>query len=246
MKIDFYYWGSMCPISNEIIARLGKHKGEFDIHLHDFTHDPSVAKRERIFFPFMTVIDGVHRFYKPISDKFINTLLAGGMPEETPYLPQLSARERTCTIEPISSANYSVASRCTGRECCEKRECKPLMYSSVPNGIMGFMNTENGILLGGAEYYPSVSVPYDVPKGNDTAFITCVYMSGGQYDYKSAPLRALEQHLAQTYKKVIVISDEAGVFPNGDMAFFLRNGYSDKGVIFADDYCKLHLLSKEL
>ena len=42
------------------------------------------------------------------------------------------------------------------------------------------------------------------------------------------------------------ISDEKGVFPNGDLDFFKRNGYIDEKVIFEDAYCKLHLLWKKL
>ena len=72
-------------------------------------------------------------------------------------------------------------------------------------------------------------------------------MSDSNYDYKSAPLKALEQHLKKEYKKIIVISDEVGVFPNGNLNFFIDNGYQDEGIIFTDPkYCRLHLLSKLL
>ena len=71
-------------------------------------------------------------------------------------------------------------------------------------------------------------------------------MSDETFDYKSAPLRVLEQYLSKRYKKAIVISDEEGTFPNGDLQFFKKNGYHDEEVIFEDRYCRLHLLAKDL
>ena len=108
------------------------------------------------------------------------------------------------------------------------------------------MNVSENKLLGGAEFVPSKLVPYDIPKNENTAFITCVYLSNKEYDYKSAPLQALENYLKNNYKKVVVISDEIGVCPNGNLDFFLKNNYTDEGVIFEDSYCKLHLMSKVL
>lgn len=246
MKIDFYYWGSMCPISNEIIQRLKRYDTVFDIHFFDFTDSPALARKEKIFFPFLTVVNGERRYYSPISEKFMHTLLAGEMPEETPYRPTLGTTEKNVEILPITETNYDLASRCTGRTPCPACEQKADMYSDLPGGIMGFMNVDGGKLLGGVEYYPSLHVPYDIPKGEETAFITCVYLSDRQFDYKTGPLRALEQYLAQLYKRAVVISDEDGVFPNGDLAFFKRSGYQDEKIIFEDAYCRLHLLSKEL
>jgi len=52
---------------------------------------------------------------------------------------------------------------------------------------------------------------------------------------------------------VLLINDERnamlkiGVFPNGDMAFFKRNGYSDMGIVAKEEgYCTLHMMSKNL
>ena len=65
-------------------------------------------------------------------------------------------------------------------------------------------------------------------------------------DAKTAPLQALENHLKDKYKKVIVISDEKGNFPNGDISFFIQNGYLDCGIVLKEDYCVLHLMEKYL
>ena len=112
----------------------------------------------------------------------------------------------------------------------------------------GFIHKdESGHLIGGAEYLPSIIVPYDILHDVNTAFITCVYMSDSEWDYKTAPLQALEHYLSGQYKKVIAIADENGIFPNGDLKFFLRNGYRDEGIVYEDiNYCSLHLVSKQL
>ena len=116
----------------------------------------------------------------------------------------------------------------------------------VKNEVIGFMNVDGNSVLGGAEFYPSLYVPYDIPKAEDIAFITCGYLSDEDYDYKSALLKALENYLSQQYKYVEVITDEIGTFPDGNLDFFKQHAYHDDGVSFEDAYCKLHLMSKKL
>ncbi len=78
--------------------------------------------------------------------------------------------------------------------------------------------------------------------------MTCSYLSSDtSYDNKSYPLRALEKDLVNNYKRIIAISDEDGVFPNGNLSWFQRNGYRDEGLIsIEEDYARLHLVSKVL
>ena len=245
-KIDFYYWGSMCPISNEIIKTLSVYNDIFDIGLHDITNDFTAAKELNIFFPFLTVVNNEKRYYAPITEAFLQSLTKGIMPIETPYKITMGRIEKSVNIEPITKNNYTLASQCTGRSDCQGCDKKISMYQDIPDDVIGFMNTDGDTLLGGVEYIPSLLVPYDIPKGKDIAFITCVYLSDEDFDYKSAPLRALEEYLQKRYKKVVVISDEEGTFPNGDSEFFRKNGYRDEKVLFHDDYCRLHLFSKDL
>lgn len=165
-----------------------------------------------------------------------------------PYLPKLSSNAVTKQIVPLTNENIRLACDCCGfptdTSCAEKER----FLRSCGQEIYGFLHTdERGNLLGGAEYLPSMLVPYDIPHSEDAAFITCVYLSDAEYDYKSAPIKALEQYLRKTYARAFAVTDEKGVFPNGDLAFFTRNGYRDNGVIFEDQaYCKLHLVSKDL
>ena len=88
---------------------------------------------------------------------------------------------------------------------------------------------------------------YAIPRDARKAFLTCVYLSDEAFDYKTTPLNALEAYLGERYESALVISDETGVFPNGDLTFFLRRGYQDLGVVAREGtYCTLHLLEKQL
>ena len=43
---------------------------------------------------------------------------------------------------------------------------------------------------------------------------------------KVLPLWNWKKYLAGEYKRILAISDEKGVFPNGDLDFFISNGFS--------------------
>ena len=125
---------------------------------------------------------------------------------------------------------------------CIRDSSNPL-FEQFP--ILGFMNIEHNTLLGGVEYIPSTFVPYDIPVDKTTAFITCIYLSDTKYDYKTPCLRVLEKYLSNEYNRILVVSDETGVFPNGDLKFFKENGYDDLGILSSEEnYCTLHLMSK--
>lgn len=248
MRLDFYYFSCQCPLNAHMLRLLEKYMDRIDIYCHDFANDFSLAKEMNLFFPTLTVLGGKKRYYSPLSQSFLEQVSQGKYPEEHPYLPRLSDKFMEKIIEPISDKNIHIACDCCGRSsengCLEKK----LFLKNTGLNIYGFLHRDTaGKLLGGAEYLPAALVPYPIVHDEDIAFITCVYMSDEEYDYKSAPLKALEEYLKKTYKKVLVISDEAGVFPNGDMPFFIRNGYKDDGIIYEDtEYCRLHILSKTL
>lgn len=246
MKIDYYYWGSMCPVSAEMRCLLREYKDIISIQFHDITNDFETAKKCQMYFPFLTIVNDEKRYYSPLSKEFLEMLITGVMRSEEPYVIPLGRTRKCVQIVPIKKGNYAKASFCTGGKHCTGCNEKIQMYLDIPDGIIGYMNIDGDKLLGGAEYYPSLQVPYDIIKGEDIAFITCSYMSDETYDYKSEPLHVLETYLSQQYKKVVVISDEIGTFPNGDILFFKEQGYKDEKVLYEDAYCKLHMLVKEL
>ena len=212
MQIDFYHWGGMCPLADEFINLVHLSTPTLTVESHDLTKNFALAREKKVFFPFLTVVDHIHRYYAPITGSFMEKLKQGILPVERPYCPKLGQTVYIATIEPITRDNYALAKQCTGRKSC------------------GGCNTK----------------PYNIPHKEDTAFITCVYGSDETFDYKSAPLEALEGYLSETYRYALVVADEESVFPNGDLPFFLRHGYRDKGILLTDDYCRLHLLAKNL
>ena len=246
MQIDFYHWGGMCPLADEFINLVHLSTPTLTVESHDLTKNFALAREKKVFFPFLTVVDHIHRYYAPITGSFMEKLKQGILPVERPYCPKLGQAVYIATIEPITRDNYTLAKQCTGRKSCGGCNTKLRMYDAVGERILGFVHREGNRLLGGAEFYPSMFVPYDIPHKEDTAFITCVYGSDETFDYKSAPLEALEGYLSETYRYALVVADEESVFPNGDLPFFLRHGYRDKGVLLTDDYCRLHLLVKNL
>lgn len=248
MKIDFYYYSYQCPLNQTMIQLLNNYQSKLELHLHDVSENPELAKELDMFYPTLTILNGQKRYYSPLRNSFLEQAVSGIYPDERPYLPMLSSNAVTRQIIPLTNENIRLACDCCGcptdTSCAEKER----FLRSCGQEIYGFLHTdENGSLLGGVEYLPSMLVPYDIPHSEDAAFITCVYLSDSEYDYKSAPIKALERYLMKKYASVFAVTDEIGVFPNGDLAFFARNGYEDNGVIFEDPaYCKLHLVSKAL
>ena len=247
MKLDFYYYSYQCPLNDDIVQLLNEYEDKLDICYHDIANDFRTAKEIKMFFPTLVVLDNKKRYYSPIRRTFLEQVVIGEYPEEKPYLPSLSRKVVTKYIEPINRNNVGIACDCCGNKT-QRNWCKKAQFLMI-NMVepYGFIHKdEAGCLIGGAEYLPAAIVPYDIPHDSKTAFITCVYMSDSEYDYKTAPLQALENHLYGQYSRVIAITDEKGVFPNGDLRFFIRNGYRDEGIIFEDtSYCSLPLVSKQ-
>lgn len=248
MRLDFYYFSCQCPLNWNMLQLFHAYQGKIDVHLYDITNDWNLAERMAMFYPTLTVLNGVKRYYGPLSQSFLAQAALGKYPEEKPFIPALSDRAVMKNIEPLTLDNVSAACGCCGRKTAENCAGKLNFFHSFPQKVYGFLHRdEAGNLIGGAEYLPSAVVPYPVPRNGGTAFLTCLYLSDAEHDFKSAPLKALEQYLRQTYSRMLAISDEAGVFPNGNLNFFLRHGYRDEGVVFEDPhYCRLHLVSKQL
>ena len=246
MKLDFYHWGSMCPLNYEMINLLNHYRDRIEINLHDISDNIQLAEEMKMYYPTLTVINDTYRFFNPLRKTFLDQLCEGEIPTEKPYRPKHGEIEYCGSIVPITKENYLIAGHCTGSECMHGCLNKVELLEKNLD-IFGYMNIENDHLLGGVEYMPSTLVPYPIPRDEQTAFITCIYLTNSEFDYKTAPLRELEKYLSKKYKRVIVISDEAGTFPNGDIKFFEKNGYKDMGVVnIKKDYCILHMMSKEL
>lgn len=253
MKLDFYYFSYQCPLADNMIQLLEAYRDKIDISFHDISHDFELAQKMKLFYPTLTVLNGHKRYYSPLCKAFLEQAAAGVYPAEKPFLPALSRKTVTKNVQPLTPENIALACDCCGNKtesgCMKKKRFfMSQLTAREPQEIYGFIHTDEfGNLLGGAEYLPSMVIPYEIPRKEQTAFITCVYVSDSEFDYKTAPLKALEQYLSQRYTKLLAVTDVKGVFPNGDISFFIQNGYDDNGILYEDSaYCTLHLVSKEL
>lgn len=248
MKIDFYYWSYQCPINLEILKLLDEYKDRFDIRTYNIEEDFELAKNQKIFFPFLTVVDGKERYKAPINRNFLNKLLNGEECIERPYIIDFGTEQYKGNIIPLTKDNISlISSKCTLTNSCNSCDKKAVFLSKYCDDIFGYLNVEDEKVLGGVEYIPTNYVPYDIPKSENYAFLTCLYHSSTQYDYKHYPLIELEKHLKSKYTKIYAITDEIGTFPNGNLKWFLEHGFIDEGIItIEENYCKLHLVCKEI
>lgn len=247
MRLDFYHWGYQCPLNDEMLRLLARYADRLELHIHDITGNPGLAMEQRMFFPTLAVAEGRRRYFAPLTVRFLDALCSGLLPEELPYRPKLGRTPVEAAVRPIRRENCTLAGRCTGRERPTGCMKKAGFLQAMGLEVFGFQHLRGTTLLGGAEYVPSLQVPYPIPKDNETAFLTCVYCTDNRYDGKTAPLRTLEAFLSSRYRRVCAVCDEAGIFPNGDLAFFLGNGYRDRGVVSVEPgYCTLHLMEKQI
>lgn len=248
MKLDFYYYSYQCPLNWSMLQLLEAYRDRIEINTYDISADRAKCKELNIFYPTLLVLNDQYRYYAPFKKQFLDTVCRGVIPKETPYIPTLGTEYVEKIIEPLTRENLCIACECCGETCKEMISAKREFIDTVDREIYGYLHkTSENHLLGGVEYLPSIDVSYDIPHEVDTAFVTCLYCSDMKYDFKTAPLKKLEQQLKNQYRRILVITDEEGVFPNGNMKYFESNGYSDEGVIYEDaNYCRLHLMSKIL
>ncbi len=242
MKVDYYHFGGQCPLSHASIALLKEFSDTFDLTTHDVRNDEAAAKAQNMFYPSLMVVSG-RRYFAPLSRAFLKRLAAGEFPKEKPYIVEHGTTEKVGKLAPLSEENIGLAGHCTGRKDLSKMR----FLKEQQGEVYGVLNVENGELLGGAEALPSLSVPYPIPKSPRYAFLTCVYPAEEKIDAKAAPLRGLEQELAKRFDKLYAVSANIGTFPNGDLEWFLKQGYKDEGVVaIEEEYATLHLVSKTL
>lgn len=248
MKIDFYYWGYQCPINSEILELLDEYKESFNVNTYNIEEDFELAKNQKMFFPFLTVINENERYRAPINRNFLNKILNGEKCTEKPYIIDFGTKKYKGNIVPLTKDNILLVSKkCTITDSCSGCDKKAMFLSKYRYDIFGYLNIEDDKVLGGAEYVPTNYVPYDIPKNKDYAFLTCLYHSSTEYDYKHYPFIELEKYLKNKYTKIYAITDEIGTFPNGNLKWFLEHGFIDEGVIASEEnYCKLHLVYKNI
>lgn len=253
MRIQLYHWGLQCPHNLSAVDMVKELREEgHEVEKYDVAGNRELASSVNMFSPNLTVFNGDLRWHGPLTGEFREAVSRGEIPRQDPYLVQISQRIVRETVIPLTDRVVTGS-----REVCGVSSDLPFFAKAgwvreimdryrLPH--LGYLHYRDEKCLGGAEFVPSLEVPYRIPRGGDTAFVTCSFPSEGDADYKSFPLEKLEEALPGLgYSTLLIISSEEVVFPNGPLEWFLERGYRDKGVIHEEPgYARMHLLEKKL
>ena len=113
-----------CPLHHKMLALLVDFSDYLAITVHDLEQEPALAVEQRMFFPFLTVVDGTTRFFAPIRRGFLVRLLWGEFPPEKPsshgvfpngtldwFLAQCYRNEGLLSVEPEYCRLHLVSKR---------------------------------------------------------------------------------------------------------------------------------------
>ena len=256
MKIDFYFWGDQCPHNFLIRDRLKELRDNdtYNLNLVDISQDFKIAEDLNIYSPNLIIFDNDYRWNGPITMEIIRDFEKGIKPDRKPYFVEPSRHRITGELKPLTEDtvgdSYKPCAASRGRSCCAlKAEWVKSIKDQYGLDSLGYLHYVKGECVGGAEFVPSLIVPYSIPRGQHSAFITCVFVSDEHADYRSHPLEQLEKSLpGMGFNEVLVIASEDVVFPNGPLSWFTQRGYEDQGVVNfeGNDHARMHLLKKKL
>jgi len=202
------------------------------VDVADVARQPELAARHRLFFPFMTVVDGAMRLPSPTPAEELVRIAAEGLavPPAAPTAPGPEARAEA--VLPLTAVN--IADTCPlcirpdeVRGCRAKAAWAADIGRQVPNGILGFVAYREGRAVGVVEFLPTPLVPYPLPhKAPDVAFITCIYSTEDGPDYRGQVLARLVEHLQATgCRELQVVAGRWTPYPNGPTSFFRQHGF---------------------
>lgn len=254
--IDFYYWGLQCPhnYSNIQVLKTIQDNYHIEVNYYDLASHHELAESLHIYSPTMTIFDNDLRWTGPITYKLVENYISGILPKRTPYLVESENIYTEGTYQVFTPHQHkSIENLCCFHNYPNSSEEKAKWLKEIMDkyelkhlGILHYLESK---CVGGAEFIPSLEVPYGIPKSSEIAFITCVYSSDQKYDYKKYPLMILEKELVNMgYDGVYLIASERVAFPNGPMTWFTDQGYSDCGLLFYEknDDANQHLMYKKL
>lgn len=218
-----------------------------DVTCIDITGQEKLAFEKQLYYPFLTIFNQQLHWYGPVTAAVLKGVRDGAITREKPYVIEQSYEEKRGKLLPLTSETLALTAKgCTLCADCAQMKKKSDFLSSCGLTTFGFIHQLEGQIVGGVEWMPSLQVPYPIPKDAHTAFLTCVYHSSEEADYKAWPLQCMEKELFKTYRRILVICDENSTFPNGTKDWFERQGYCDLGLIqVLDGYARLHLLEKK-
>lgn len=203
----------------------------------------------------MTIVNDKYRWHGPFSTERIVSMLDDEEVRPEGYTVAQSedvVRGELVPITPESVLHTCIPCINTDDKglCFGKAEWLTDMLKVTGLKHLGYLHLVDGKCVGGAEFLPSTKVPYPIPdKRADNAFLTCSYVSSSERDFKSHPLERLVGDLTeQGFATLSVAASESVVFPNGPMEWFVKKGFSDKGVMMTEELhtATIHYLQLEV
>lgn len=255
-KIDFYHWGCQCPwisATKELLAELKE--TTFQVQTFDIAEDHELAEKMNMFAPFLLVFNEQHRWNGPITKSQIRELARGKYPRKQPYEVNVSRVVVTGELRELTEDTVDDTLKVCGfssrhgQDCQAKGRWIKVIREKYTLPHLGLLHYAEGKCVGGAEFVPSLEVPYPIPKNEKTAFLTCSFLSCELFDYRSFPLARLEEQLRRLgFHELIAVASERVVFPNGPLQWFLERKYQDLGSVYYEenDFARMHLVSKKL
>lgn len=253
-QIDFYYWANQCPHNGVLrdLLTTAARDGLCRVQRHDLAADGAAAASLRLFSPTLLIFDGRIRWNGPLSRKTLAAFARGEVPSRPPYRVRIGDREVQGRLVELTEDTVSYTGKPCGVEgsCCggKSRWLKEVRTNyGLPH--LGYLHLLDGECVGGAEFVPATAVPYPIPKDTGTAFLTCSYLSVEEADYRSHPLRRLEESLPHYgFSTLLAVASDDVVFPNGPLAWFTERGYTDLGEIHHEvgEGARMHLVRKAL
>lgn len=255
-KIDFYYWGDQCP-HNSKMKRLLENLNETDnckVNIFDISNDFDSALEKNIFSPTLSIFNDDIRLHGPLKKERIEGILNGDKPSPMQYKVDISTNIvkgelKNITEETVFDTCRTCALTSDRTICNDKAAWIKTIRTKFNLPHLGKLHYLGNECIGGAEFVPSVIVPYPIPRSDDAAFLTCVFLSDDTADNKSFPLQKLEEELPKLgYKSLMSIVAEESCFPNGPLEWFLIRNYIDLGELYYENMhiAKMHLVKKEL
>lgn len=244
MNLKFFYFGNQCPHNCYLLARIKTiaWQEHVPLMLIDLTEDPSMAEKYRIFSPNMLIVNDKYRLHGPFTKDKVHAMLDDEDVGISRYVVRQGDHVVRGELEPITSDSVLLTSTaCAGSHdiglCRGKSEWVRNILAKTGLKHLGYIHSVGGKCVGGAEFLPSLVVPYPIPdKGKENAFLTCSYMSDESSDFKTHPLEALERDLSEWgFDTLSVAASSEVVFPNGPAEWFVKKGFEDEGLLVEEE-----------
>jgi len=247
------HFGAQCPWYRWVIDQANQAAQELgaEVAVKDVMDHPELAEKHRMFSPFMTIIDGNIRIPGPMGTEALIRMVKES-PERKPTSPEPHG-ERTGPhlIHGLTPDNVKATIPLCIADVRPIADSEKVLWAEEMLrrsgcSLLGFIAFQGDKAKGVVEYLPANLVPYPLPRKDPTiAFITCIYPTEPDVDYKSPVLKRLLAHLREEgYKELQVVAGRRTPYPNGPVPFFRRHGFVELGEV--DQWCLGELGEEEL